>query len=79
MPLAAGKDQEFKIRVRNAEKVQLRVGPQTWIPMQRAASDPELYQATASLPADRSVQIVASPPRGGNTYWTIVDYAPDRK
>ena len=79
MPLVAGKDQEFKIRVRKAEKVQIRVGPQTWIPMQRASSDPELFQATTSLPADRSVRIVASPLRGGDTYWTIVDYAPDRK
>ena len=60
VPLAAGKDQEFKIRVRNAEQVQLRVGPRKWIPMQRASNDPELYQVTASVPADTSVQIVAS-------------------
>ena len=42
--------------------------------MQPAAEDPELYAATATPPADAKVQIVARPPGGGNTYWTIVDY-----
>ena len=45
--------------------------------MQRAADDPELYQVTASVPADASVKIVALPPHGGNnSYWTLVDFAP---
>lgn len=79
VPLITGKDQEFKIRVRNAEQVQLRVGAQKWVPMLRAQNDPELYQATAAIPADASVQIVALPPRGGNTYWTIADFASGRK
>ncbi len=79
VPLAADKEQEFKIRVRSAQRVQLRVGPRKWIPLQRAAGESELYQVTASIPADTSVRIVASPPGGGNTYWTIVDYAPERK
>ena len=48
-------------------------------PCNRAAGDTELYQVTASIPADTSVRIVASPPGGGNTYWTIVDYVPERK
>ena len=79
VPLRSGKDQEFRIRVRNAQQVQLRVGEKKWIPMRRAASDPDLYQLIASVPADARLQIVALPPQGGNTYWTIVDYAPDRK
>ncbi len=79
VPLAAGTDQQFKIRVRNAEQVQLLVGPRKWIPMQRASNDPELYQVTTLVPADTSVQIVALPPRRGNRYWTLVDFTPDRK
>jgi len=73
-PLPADKPQEFKIRVRGAEQVQLRVGEQKWIPMQAAASEPELYTVTAAAPAEAHVQIVARPPHAGNTYWTIVDY-----
>ena len=32
VPLTAGKDQQFKIRVRNAERVQLRVGQRSGFP-----------------------------------------------
>ena len=63
VPLTAGKEQDFKIRVRNAENVQLRLGPKKWIPMQPAADDPELYQVTATVPADSLVRIVGLPTR----------------
>ena len=75
VPLAAGTEQPFKIRVHNAQRVQLCVG-RKWIPMQRADNDPELYQVTAAVPAEGNVKIVALPLRGGKDYWTIVDFAP---
>ncbi len=79
VPLTTGKDQQFTIRVRNAKTVQLRIGERKWIPLQPASDDPERYQVTASVPPDTSVQIVALPPRGGNTYWSLVDFTPKRK
>lgn len=79
VPLAADKEQEFKIRVRNAEKVQLRLGPRKWIPMQPAADDPELYQVTATVPADSLVRIVGLPQGPGATYRTLADFTPDQK
>jgi hypothetical protein len=78
-PDAQARNVQFKIRVRNAQKVQLRIGQRQWIPMQPAADDAELYQVTAAVPADTSVQIVALPPHRDNTYWTLVDFTPDRK
>jgi hypothetical protein len=78
VPLAAGKEQEFKIRVRNAGKVQLRLGRQTWIPMPPAADDPELYRVTAAVPAEGLVRIVAQPRSGGSS-WTLADFTPDQK
>ena len=79
VPLPAGKVQEFKIRVHGAEQVQLRIGQRAWTPMERAANDAELYHVTATVPATASVQIVARPPRAGDTYWTLVDFTPERK
>ena len=79
VPLPAGKAQDFKIRVHGAEQVQLRIGPRQWTPMERAANDVELYHLTATVPAAASVQIVARPPRAGNTYWTLADFTPERK
>ncbi|MEI8371541.1 MAG: transglutaminase domain-containing protein [Planctomycetota bacterium] len=79
VPLPAGKAQEFKIRVHGAEQVQLRIGQQKWIPMERAADDAELYHVTATVPEADSVQIVARAPRASNTYWTLVDFTPERK
>ncbi len=78
-PDAQASNVQFKIRVRNAQQVQLCVGQRKWIPMPRTDDDPELYQATASVPANASVKIVALPARGANTYWTLVDFTPDRK
>ena len=75
VPLPAAKAQEFKIRVHGAERVQLRIGGK-WIPMQPAADDAELYRATASVSEGTTAQIVARPPRSGNTYWTLADFTP---
>ena len=79
VPLPVGKAQEFKIRVRGAAQVQLRIGPDKWLPLERAAGDAELYRLTASVPEAGSVQIVARLPQGGNTYWTLVDFPRERK
>ena len=73
-PLAADTDHRFKIRVRNAQQVQLLIGQGKWVPMQRAANDPELYEATAAVPAGSSARIMALPPRGGGNYWALIEF-----
>ena len=75
VPLPANKAQEFKIRVHGAQRVQLRIGERTWIPMERAAGDADLYHVTATVPDAASVQIMAQPLRAGNTYWTLVNFS----
>jgi hypothetical protein len=71
--LPAGQRAEFKIRVRGAEKVQLRIGDDQWIPMRQAADG--FYAVGAVVPAGSSVKIVANPSSGGNTYWTLADFS----
>lgn len=79
VPLPTGKAQNFRIRVHGAEQVKLRLGPRRWIPMERAANDKELYRVTAIVPGADSVQIVARPPGTDNTYWTLVNFSPERR
>ena len=74
VPLAAGTSQEFRIRVLGAEQVQLRIGEQQWVPMQRAADDPEVYRVTTAVPAKTAVKIVARGRGEGNRYWTLVEW-----
>jgi hypothetical protein len=74
VPLAAGTPQEFKIRVTAAEQVQLRIGEQQWVPMSRAADDPTVYRATATVPARAEIKIVARSRGDGNRYWTLVEW-----
>jgi hypothetical protein len=47
--------------------------------MQPAADDPELYQVTATVPADSLVRIVGLPQGPGATYRTLADFTPDQK
>jgi hypothetical protein len=75
VPLTTGKPQEFRIRLRGAEQVHLRIGPDRWLPMGRAADDPALYRLTADVPRGAPVQIMAREPRSAGPHWMLVDFS----
>ncbi|MGA2033134.1 MAG: transglutaminase domain-containing protein [Thermoguttaceae bacterium] len=77
VPLTTDKPQEFKIRVRGAEEVHLRIGGRQWLPMKTGPEEKEVYRATATIPRDTAVQIVAKQPGQDASHWTLVDFTPE--
>jgi hypothetical protein len=77
VPLTAGKPQDFRIRVRGAEQVHLRIGEQ-WLPMDREAGDKDVYRVTATIPPGASARILAKQPGKDSPHWTLVDFAPGK-
>ena len=78
VPLTPGRREQFKIRVRGAEQVHVRIGENRWLPMTRSSDDREVYHLAAEVPADGSVRIMAKEPGKDSRHWTLVDFSPEK-